>query len=392
MISVNQAKDILKATVSTGEIKHLPLSKTLDLIAAEDIFSPIEVPSFDNSAMDGYAITWEDNLDTWEITDVIAAGNGKQHQLQYGKAGRIFTGAPLPKGSDTVIPQEFVHREGNLIRIIDKGKFQKGSNVRFKGAQTKTGEVILKKGSQITPGTIGLLASVGISEVPVFSPPKVAIIITGNELQELGNPLAFGQIYNSNGPVLESYLKKLGIQDILSYQAEDEPKATQKIIEEALAKADLVLLTGGISVGDYDFVKNGLENAGVKELFYKIRQKPGKPLFAGKKGRQMVFALPGNPASVITCFNQYVRPSLLQWLGHTSSWSAHEVLPIANDFIRNAGLTFFLKAKVEHGVVHILNGQESFNLISFGSANCLAEIPEEIEQLKAGEKIAVYYW
>lgn len=391
MISVNQAKNILKATVSAGEIKHLPLSKTLDLIAAEDITSPLEVPSFDNSAMDGYAINWEDNLDTWEITDVIAAGNGKQHQLQYGKAGRIFTGAPLPKGSDTVIPQEFVHREGNRIRI-EKGKFQKGSNVRLKGAQTKIGEVILKKGSQVSPGTIGLLASVGISEVPVFAPPKVAIIITGNELQAPGNPLAFGQIYNSNGPVLESYLNKLGVQDILSYQAEDEPEATQKIIEEALTKADLVLLTGGISVGDYDFVKNGLENAGVKELFYKIRQKPGKPLYAGKKGRKMVFALPGNPSSVITCFNQYVRPSLLQWLGHTSAWSAHEVLPISNDFIRKAGLTYFLKAKVEHGVVHILNGQESFNLISFGSANCLAEIPEEIDQLKAGEKIGVYYW
>lgn len=392
MISVNQAKDILKATVSAGEIKHLPLSKTLDLIAAEDIFSHIEVPSFDNSAMDGYAITWEDNLDTWEITDVIAAGNGNRHQLQYGKAGRIFTGAPLPKGSDTVIPQEFVHREGNLIRIIDKGKFQKGSNVRFKGAQTKIGEVILKKGSQITPGTIGLLASVGISEVPVFSPPKVAIIITGNELQELGNPLVFGQIYNSNGPVLMAYLQQIGIKSIFSFQAKDEPIALQKTIDEALEHADVVLLSGGISVGDYDYVKKGLENAGVKELFYRIKQRPGKPLFAGKKGKQLVFALPGNPASVITCFNQYVKPSLLQWMGHEATWKPSLLLPLANPIKRKAGLTFFLKAKIDKDEVHILPGQESFNLIAFGTADCFAEVTEETEELQVGDLISVYRW
>ncbi len=391
MISVKEAKSILKANIPRGPIKKIPLNAAMDKIIAESIKSTMDVPSFDNSAMDGYALAWDDQQTIWELTDEIAAGDNKKHVLDKGKACRIFTGAPVPKGADTVIPQEWVKKEGKTISF-EKNRFQKGNHIRTKGAQTKVADVIIEKDQIISPGSIGLLASVGIAEIPVYSPPSVGIIITGNELKPLGQALDFGQIYNANGPVLEAYLNKLGITNIQHYQALDEPNLLQAEIDKALLKNDFVLLSGGISVGDYDYVKSGLENAGVHQLFYKIKQRPGKPLYVGLKENKVVFALPGNPSSVITCFNQYVKPSILQWMGYSDPWQASEIIPLADNINRKAGLTFFLKAKVENGEVHILPGQESFNLISFGTANCFAEIPEEVEQLDLGDHISVYYW
>lgn len=391
MISVTEARAILEENIPLGPIKKAPLQKALELVVAEPLRSPMAVPSFDNSAMDGYAIAWDETQTHWELSDEVTAGDGKMHMLEKGKACRIFTGAPVPQGADTVIPQEWVTKDGNSI-TFDIAQFQKGQHIRLKGAQTKLGDPILDKGQFISPGAIGLLASVGIAEVPVYAPPSVGIIITGNELKNLGEPLDFGQIYNANGPVLEVYLRKLGIKEIQQYEAKDEPELVQAAIDKALANHDIILLSGGISVGDYDYVKAGLEKAGVRQLFYKIRQRPGKPLYVGKKANKVVFALPGNPSSVITCFNQYVKPSLLQWMGHSHPWKTSETLPLASPINRKPGLTFFLKAKVEKGQVHILPGQESFNLIAFGAANCFAEVPEEVEQLAVGDQIAIYYW
>ena len=391
MISVSQAKEILQAHTPIGKSTPVPLEQSIGLICAEDIYSPISVPSFNNSAMDGYAIAWEDGRTNWELVGEIAAGASSIASLGIGKAVRIFTGAPIPQAADTVIPQEWIEKDGNHVRF-DQTRFSKGSNVRLKGTQTESGNIILKKGSSITPGTIGLLASVGISQIPLYSAPTVALIITGNELQELGKPLSYGQIYNSNGPALKTYLKMLGIEKIQSLQVIDEPKELQRAIDTSLAAADFLILSGGISVGDYDYVKTGLAKAGVRELFYKVKQRPGKPLFAGLLNEKVIFALPGNPASVITCFNQYVKPSILQYMGHHNPWKADARLPLTQGLQSKAGFTFFLKAKTEHGEVHMLTGQESFNLIAYGSANCLIKVPEICETMEAGELIDVYHW
>lgn len=166
----------------------------------------------------------------------------------------------------------------------------------------------------------------------------------------------------------------------------------KKSIDEVIEKTEVVLLSGGISVGDYDYVKKALEIAGVKELFYKIKQRSGKPLYAGLLGKKIVFALPGNPASVIICFNQYVKPALLQYMGHHGPWKPTEKLPLAEPSRRKNGITFFLKAHIEIGLVYILPGQESFNLISFGVTNCFAEVTEETEELEAGSLINIYHW
>lgn len=390
MISVSEARKILSGNFEPGRTGFKALNKISGLVLAEDIYSPIDVPSFDNSAMDGYALAFE-NRKEWKLSGIIQAGDTSVHQVEKGMAVRIFTGAKMPKGADTVIQQELINSGEVSGKIFyNNDKIETGSNVRKKGAQCQKGELILAKGTEVTPGIVGLLASVGISEAKVFMPPNVAYIITGDELKEIGTPLQEGEIYNSNGPMLEALLKNIGIGEITAYKTRDNKEELQQTIKEALKKCDMLILSGGISVGDYDYVKECLESTGVKELFYKIKQKPGKPMFAGKQKKKWVFALPGNPASVLSCFNQYVRPTLRSILGFNKVWQPDMILPLENDQIKKPGLTFFLKGKTEAGKVLILEGQQSFNLQAFNSANCLVELEEEDEMVQAGTAVKVY--
>lgn len=391
MITVKQAKEILQQNIPSKKVGKVSLRDAAGLVCGEDVFSPMDVPSFDNSAMDGYAIAWEAGVQSWELDGEVAAGAKETSSLAKGKAMRIFTGAPIPEGADTVIQQEWVTVSGNTISLQNQS-LEKGMHVRKKGAQTQLGSLILTKGSLITPGGIGLLASVGMANVSVFLPPRVVVIITGNEIKEVGETLEHGQIYNANGPVLDAYLKQEGIKEVDFIRVEDHAASIRQAIQRALSNADLVLLSGGISVGDYDFVKEGLEKEGVQELFYKIKQKPGKPIFAGIKEQQLIVALPGNPASVITCFNQYVKPAICQWMGKKADWESKSFLPLASPVKKSPNLTFFLKIKIADNHVQILPGQESFNLIAFAQADGFAEIPEGVDFLDAGEQVAVYLW
>jgi molybdopterin molybdotransferase len=252
--------------------------------------------------------------------------------------------------------------------------------------------LILPEGTRITPGTLGLLASLGIEEVSVFAAPQVSIILTGDEVVELGQALQPGQIYNANGPALLGYLNQLGISDVKVYKVKDDSAEVIRVIGEALASADVLLLTGGISVGDYDFVKEGLAENGVETLFYKVKQKPGKPLLAGMKGDKLIFALPGNPSSVLTCFMQYVKPSLGQWMGNPDAWEQTSSYPLAANWQKQAKLTVFLKARLVDGQVEVLPGQESFNLLSFGIADGLVEVGEQFFEVEAGTALPFYPW
>lgn len=393
MISVEEAKNLLQQHQLSGKKGTVALDDSLGLCLSTDIQSPVDIPFFDNSAMDGYAIRWKDGKSNRKLrTETkIRAGEMGNFILGEDEAIRIFTGAPIPNGADTVIQQELTNIEGSLFKF-DIEKFERGANVRKKGAQNTTGTLIAKRGSEITPGMIGLLASVGLDQVPVYLPPTVGIILTGDELLEVGEPLTFGKVYDSNGHVLKTYLNKIGVKVIEMSKSIDDPELLQSQINDFIQRFDVLIISGGISVGDYDFVKMGLENAGVKELFYKIKQKPGKPLYVGYRDHQWIFALPGNPASTLTCFNQYVKPCLESWMGKSETWQPTGLLPLKEDFRKNQGLTFFLKAKEQNGSIEILKGQESFNLISYGSANCIAEIPEDIEFLPKGSMVKFYKW
>uniref|UniRef100_UPI0040475ACC molybdopterin molybdotransferase MoeA n=1 Tax=Algoriphagus sp. TaxID=1872435 RepID=UPI0040475ACC len=390
-VAVQEAKEILKGLSLCGEKVQLPLQKALGYWTASPIHAPMQVPSFDNSGMDGYAFAWADGGDSRQLAQVVQAGTFPDFTLQPGTAVRIFTGAPVPKGADTIVQQEWVRVEGDRL-FFELEKLIQGMNLRRAGSQCEQGQLILAEGTRITPGTLGLLASLGIEEVSVYAAPQVSIILTGDEVVEVGQALQPGQIYNANGPALVAYLSQLGISAVKVYKAKDEPKEVIRVIGEALAASDVLLLTGGISVGDFDFVKEGLAENGVETLFYKVKQKPGKPLLAGVKGSKLVFALPGNPASVLTCFMQYVKPSLGQWMGNPAAWEQESRYPLATNWEKQVKLTVFLKARLVAGQVEVMPGQESFNLLSFGSADGLIEIGEDQQSLKEGTLVPFYPW
>jgi len=390
-IAVQEAKEILKGLSLTGVKAQLPLQKALGSWTASPIHAPMQVPSFDNSGMDGYAFAWADGGDSRQLAQVVQAGTFPDFTLQPGTAVRIFTGAPVPKGADTIVQQEWVRVEGDRI-FFDLEKLNQGMNFRRAGSQCEQGQLILQEGTRITPGTLGLLASMGVAEVTVFAAPQVSIILTGDEVVEVGQALQPGQIYNANGPALLGYLSQLGITEVKIFKVRDDPNEVIRVIGEALASSDVLLLTGGISVGDFDFVKGGLAQNGVETLFYKVKQKPGKPLLAGVKGSKLVFALPGNPASVLTCFMQYVKPSLGQWMGNPAAWEQARSYPIATNWEKQVKLTVFLKARLVAGQVEVLPGQASFNLLSFGSADGLIEIGEDQQALKEGTLVSFYPW
>ena len=391
MISVNEAKAILQKLELSRNVQVLPISSAQGFFLAKPISSQLDVPSFDNSAMDGYAFSWEEGLSQLELVGEAAAGAAEPPKFEKGQAIRIFTGAPMPSGADSVIMQEKVERNGNSIRFNPEDAVR-GNHVRYKGTQCKKGDVIAEAGAKITPGLVSLLASVGVKEVSVFKAPKVFIIITGNEIQDLGNELQAGQIYNANGPALESWLRNLQVDEIQAIKVPDQKEAVVETLAQALDQNDLVIFTGGISVGDYDFVKNAVEENQVEQLFYKLKQRPGKPLYAGQKDGKMVFALPGNPGSVLSCFLQYVKPVIQAWKGDEEAWNHFQELPMAHDFEKKITLTQFLKARIQNGKVEVLQGQESFNLIAFGLADGFVEIPEESFVVESGTLLKFYPW
>jgi molybdopterin molybdotransferase len=388
MISAKEAKDLINQTVGSLKPKRLPLTAAAGLVLGEDIQAITDIPNFRQSSMDGYAICFDAARSIFKLAGEMAAGSDKALEIRPGEAARIFTGAALPFGADTVVMQEKVSLEDGQIRIEDHGvhAFQ---HVRERGAEIKSGALAMQAGTLLSPAAIGFLAGIGIPEVQAIPAPVVSIILTGNELQEPGNTLAFGQVYEANSAMLKAALAALGIRDVSVLRAEDDLKILEDVLSQALLEADLVLLTGGVSVGDYDFVVAAARNCGVKQVFHKIRQKPGKPLFFGSKYQKIVFGLPGNPSSVLSCFYQYVVPAIGRMMGKTLGLEVAQAV-LTHDYMKASGLTHFLKGRFDNGNVTPLHAQESFRLHSFAEANCLIVLEEAAADYKAGKKVEVH--
>ncbi|MGJ5643358.1 molybdopterin molybdotransferase MoeA [Formosa sp. S-31] len=386
MISVTEALGLINATSVPERIKPMRIEKTLGLILGEDITAPINMPPFRQSAMDGYAFIWSENDNiVLHVIDTFKAGDTTNIDLKPEEAVRIFTGAKVPDQADTVVMQEHVNTKDQQAIIIKAPK--KGANVRPVGEQVKKGDVVLKKGLQINEATIGFLAGLGIRKVAVIKPPKIAILVTGNELQNAGTPLADGAIYESNSIMLKMALKRFGYSKVKIFRARDTLKATKQGIKKGLKFGDVLLISGGISVGDYDFVKEALESKKVKAHFYKINQKPGKPLWFGQKDQKFVFALPGNPASALTCFYVYALPLIKKISGIKTPHLQRTEARISSDFNNNSGKSLFLKATLKDNELSILQGQQSSMLHTFSSSNVLAYIPEDVKTISKGDAI-----
>lgn len=391
MISVQEAKAILATVKSRTSAEYRPLETCIGLVLAEDSYAGIDIPAFNQSSVDGYAVKLEqgpDRISSWRVVAHIAAGSSEQVLLAPGEAARVFTGAPIPEGADTVIMQEMIQEHEGAITLMEQG-VQPGDNFRPAGSEITRNELALPAGTVITASSIGFLAGLGISELPVYAAPSIALLITGNELQTPGKPLQAGQVYESSSYTLLAELRQAGIHDITVTHVKDNLPDTVQELSHALATADMVLITGGVSVGDYDFVVPAATACGVTTLFHRIRQRPGKPLYAGLYGSKVVFGLPGNPSSVLTCYYQYVWPMLRLWQGHSQGLRKLQV-PLAAGFNKKIQLTQFLKGHYQHGCVTLLTAQESYRMRSYAVANCLVELDEAVKTYEANEIVNIY--
>ena len=387
MISVSEARKLIDENCKGGRSEVLRLIDALDRALSDDVVSPIDTPPFHQSAVDGYAFSFKDwdGKSKLEVAGEVQAGNVFTAEIKSQQAIRIFTGAPVPAGLDTVVMQEKVEVQGDQMTIKDT-LLVAGANVRLQGSQTKIGDVVLKKSHRLTPASISFLASLGITEVPVFAHPHIRIIVTGKELVAPGGIIHEGQIFESNSFALKTALKAMGISPVSVEIVEDDEALIMEAITRAL-DSDIVILTGGASVGLYDLVPSSLAKCGVKEIFHKVKQKPGKPFYFGTYGDVLVFALPGNPAAVLSCFYEYITPAIGKFTGR--QYHKRLKMILAHDFQRKPGLTQFMKGKTKANTVFILDHQESYLMNSFAHADALVELEEDREVILKGDLVNV---
>lgn len=395
-LSVEQAlaqiDDLITPIVETVTLE---LTNALQHVLAEAVTSPINVPPHRNSAMDGYAVRAADLSDSdsvdLKIIGTAFAGNPFDAPISKGECIRIMTGAQLPAGADTVIMQEYVERHEDMLSVGPG--HQAGQNVRHPGEDIAKGNVVLEAGTLLRAAEIGLLASLGIPSIKVKRKLKVAFFSTGDELRPVGEPLAEGQIYDSNRYTIYGMLKSLDVEIIDLGVIPDDPQAVENAFKEASALADAVITSGGVSVGDADYVKQTLDKLG-QVNFWKIAMKPGKPLAFGKIKQAVFFGLPGNPVSVMATFYQFVQPALQRLMGQTRIMPVIIKLPCSEALKKRPGRTDFQRGIMEYDAdgnlsVRSIGMQASHILSGMSRANCFIILPREWGNVEAGTLVDV---
>ncbi|NMH88751.1 molybdopterin molybdotransferase MoeA [Flavivirga algicola] len=387
MISIKEAINAVEKNIDPLFRETVkPLERCGSYYLSKDIISPINMPPFRQSAMDGYALSLHNDL-SYTLIDEVKAGDNHQPILKPGEAIRIFTGAPVPETANAVIMQEKVVVNGSKITM--ESNIPKDHNIRPMGEQVKIGELALKKGTKLTPAAIGYLTSLGITEAHIYKKPSIALITTGNELIEAGMPLPYGKIYESNSKMLLNALYNLKFYDVTIHKIEDDYAQTKNKLETVIKDNDLVIATGGISVGDYDFVGKALKELQVKEVFYKVKQKPGKPLFFAKKEDTAIFALPGNPAAALSCFYVYVYIALQKMMDNDTIELPRIKAKSISVFEKRGDRPQFLKAIYNDGEVEILEGQNSSMLQTFALSNALVHVPENVSKIEKNDLVEI---
>jgi molybdopterin molybdotransferase len=413
MLTVEEALEKILNEVDILDEEYVPILDSLGQVIAEDIKSDIDVPPLDNSAMDGYAVIAKDTKGAstdsprlLRVVDTVMAGSISQKKVVNGTAVRIMTGAPIPHGADSVVQFEDTDEEKRKQTFPDKpiaevgimSEANEGLNIRKAGESISHGAIVLKKGTVIRPSEIGLIASLGYSRVKVIRRPIVAVLSTGNELIDIEQPLPEGKLYNSNSYSIASLIRRYGaIPKMLGIAMDDEADIVNKL--KQAQDADMLLTTGGVSMGDYDMVKDILARDG-EMVFWKVRVKPGKPLAFGKikgAGRNGTerniphLGLPGNTVSCMVSFELFVRPALLKMMGKKNI-SKPTVEAVLEETVKNnAGRRVYDRAIIEkrdgHYYAKLTGPQGSGILSSMGIANGLILIPEEKKVMQKGESV-----
>lgn len=398
MISVEKALQTIHDAAGALPSRVLPISNCAGYILDEEIVATENVPPFDNSAMDGYAVIAADLHDAsyeqpvlLNVIDIIQAGKVSEKKLRNGQAMQIMTGAPLPEGADAVIMAEQTEKtQDGKVKFFTT--VVTNENCRRAGDDIKIGSSVFQKGRQLKPYDIGVLASIGRTNVRIIPRPRIAILSTGDELAAIDRPLPPGKIRTSNNYTLQVLIGQLGAEVIDLGIVKDTLQDTNEKLQKALF-ADIILTSGGVSVGEFDFVGEALKHAGVNIKFWKVKQKPGKPLMFGTLDEKLFFGLPGNPVSSIICFELFVVPAIKKMSGLSDTTPLCIKAESGETITKKPGLRHFLRGFVvkENNIFKVspTKNQSSGALSSLSQANCLIDLPEEKENIRPGEEVSV---
>jgi molybdopterin molybdotransferase len=390
--SLEEARRTILEAVERLGAESVPVLDAVGRVLAEDVVSPWDLPWWDNSAMDGWAIRAGDAAlpEGLPVSGFLPAGAASAGSLAPGTAIRILTGAPLPAGADAVVPQEQAEERDGRVRPLRP--VRPGAHVRRKGEDIRAGEPVLSAGTVLGPAQVSVLASCSRLAVPVVRRPRVAILSTGDELVPPGTPLSPGQIHDSNSWAMAAAVVEAGALPTLLGIARDDRAALRTLLAEGLT-ADALVTSAGVSVGDRDHVREVLEELGVRQLFWKVDIKPGRPTAFALRGKTSVFSLPGNPVSSLLTFEQFVRPALRKMLGHAAVLRPTERAVLAEPLAHKPGRLQLVRVRLERRGGQLLaasaGNQDTGILKTALRAQGIALVPAEIGDLEAGAAVEV---
>jgi len=399
MISVDSARQKIESFTPDGKTVAVPFDKSTGRVLATHVTAPFPQPRFDNSAMDGFALKSSDILSaavqhpvTLKSLGVIAAGKPLIQEIRSGHCAQIMTGGKIPPGADAVVMVENTSGFNSLWVKIYKSA-EPLQNIRMMGEELPEGELLCSRGSVITAAEIGIFATFGMQKVKVFRRPKISLFGPGDELIEPGQPLYDGQIYNSNLHVLKTLIRQSGADLKNTSLLKDDPAKIESFLRHAISDSDIIISSGGISMGRFDYTRNIFEKLGVREHFWKVAQKPGKPLFFGTLGEKLIFGLPGNPVSTVISFFEYVYPLILKMTGRTVEPSV--LVPLAGTFPVEKFKHRFLFGKCSlsnHRLfVEAATRTGSHMLTSFLNSNCIIGIPPMDQEIQEGTPVPIRF-
>ena len=397
MISLEEALRQILDTIHPLGLEKIHILDALGRVIGEDILAPRPIPPKNNSAMDGYAIRWEDTRDASQerpvilaVIEDIPAGSIPRKVVGSGQATRIMTGAPIPEGANAVMRMEDTEKNGRTVKIFVEAT--EGQDIRLAGEDVRQGEEVISRGGMIRPAEIGMMAALGRSFISVYQKPLVAVLATGDELVDVDENPSPWQIISSNSYAIAAQILDCGAIPLQIGIAKDTRKDLTAKLKSAL-RADLIISSGGVSVGDYDLVKDIMKEVGNRMQFWQVAMRPGKPLAFGAMNDVPLFGLPGNPVSSMVSFEQFVRPSLLKMMGHQNLFRRTVKALLKEAIIKKKGTRHFIRARItfENGQYQALTtGEQGSGILkSMVKANGLIVLPEEITSVKAGDTVIV---
>jgi molybdopterin molybdotransferase len=389
LLTIEEAQRLILERVRPLRAERVPLEAAQGRVLAEAARALVDLPPFPSSAMDGFALRSTDTPGQLPVAFRIAAGSPARQPLRGGEAMGIATGGVVPEGADAVIPFEYVVERDNTIQV--ETPVPPGANVRPRGSDASAGDAVLDAGARLGPAQLGALAAAGVVEVVCTGSPRATVLTTGTELRAPGEPLGPGEIYEANGLILVAQLRSAGaVAERLAPVADDED-AHRAALERGL-EADVLVTSGGVSVGPHDLVRRIEAELGVEEVFWRVAVKPGKPVSFGLRGSTLVFGLPGNPVSSLVCFELFVRPAILALQGLADPLPRFEPARLAAAVKRSAGRDQLIRARARPGddgtvLVEPLVGQESHMIVRAAAADALVLVPRGEGELAAGAAV-----